>query len=186
MLSLAILIASLGMSIKTTSLMFILPLGGYIGIVLLVNCVRIEKLETAPRWRGSDLAFVFSAVAATAAAVTWYAINWRLMAQHFVNATSSELALNYGSAGPLLSKLAFWISFLSSAISPFSIISIGVSALIVIAVVIVLRSVSQRPSAPIGCHARSAAVHYLRLRWPALSLQCCSRIRSRSTRIHAS
>ncbi len=163
-LSLAILTASLGLSIKTTSLMFILPLGGYIGIALLVNRVRIEKLATVPRWRGSDLAFVLSAVAATAAAVTWYAINWHLMAQHFVNATTGEVALNYGSAGPLLSKLAFWISFLSLAISPFLIISIGVSALIIIAVVIgIVRVLEAQPSHWLPCAIRSGTLFAITL-----------------------
>ena len=163
-LSLAILIAGLGMSIKTTSLMFILPLGGYIGIVLLVNRVRIGKLATVPRWRGSDLALVLSAVAATAAVVTWYATNWLLMAQHFVNATTGEVALNYGSADPLLSKLAFWISFLSLAISPFSIISIGVSALIIIAVVIgIVRVLAAQRSYWLPCAIRSGTLFAITL-----------------------
>jgi hypothetical protein len=127
--------SSLGFLVKTTSVMFILPLGGYIGIVLLVHRGRMEKLAVAPRWHRSDLALVFSAAAAAAVAASWYVANWHLIVQHFINATTGEVALNYGSAGPLLSKLAFWLFSLSLAISSFSIISIGLAALIVIAVV---------------------------------------------------
>jgi hypothetical protein len=146
-LSLGILIASLGLLVKTTSLMLILPLGGYISIVLLVHRVGIEKLAVAPRWHWSDLAFVFSAVAATVTAASWYVVNWHLMVQHFINATTGEVALNYGSAGPLLSKLAFWLYFLSLGVSSFSIISIGLAALIIIATVVgVARILAAQPS----------------------------------------
>src|SRR3974377_1639850 len=73
-------------------------------------------------------------------AIAWYGINWKSMARHFVETTTTtDISFLYGHVGSFGEKFAFWIRALGLALYPIpwllvvlvlsSILALGVSCL---------------------------------------------------------
>ena len=80
--------------------------------------------------RTSDLIIIGAAVTLVGATLGWYFVNWENTVQHFINSTTAEVALNWGSAVQLGPKLRYWTLTLSSALSPFHVVSICIGGAI--------------------------------------------------------
>jgi hypothetical protein len=125
---------------KASSAQFVLPFLTYIGVALFV-----ARGQPKHPTRASDLALLFIALALTAAAVAWYFVNWAATIGHFLEATSSDIALYYGSAVQIGSKLKFWTSTLGLALSPFSLVAFCMAITIVVAIGIAVARLREMP-----------------------------------------
>src|SRR5262249_34889382 len=102
LLSATVLWIALALLAKTTTLGYVLPFVAYIVAVRIIT--RGDARSPA---RPSDLGLMLAAIAATVAAVGWYALNWHSTMSHVADATAGDKALLYGSTNPLLVKLTF-------------------------------------------------------------------------------
>lgn len=125
---LALIVATMSFLTKASSATYVLPLVVYIAVV---NFSRKAPAQGSLGIADAVLAIV--AVISLTAAVGWYAVNWKPMVQHIVDATSGDVALNYGSSVYLPTKLKYWLISLAIAISQFATITICVFGVITIA-----------------------------------------------------
>jgi hypothetical protein len=114
--SLLLLATAASFLVKSSSFTFVLPALTYVAVMSRLSASRWP----APRHAGIvELALLGTAVVFASAAITWYAINWASMKQHFVDSTSNPaVALAYGSVGTVASKLLSWSRSLAQALSP--------------------------------------------------------------------
>jgi hypothetical protein len=103
---------------KASSAQFVLPFLTYIGVALF-----IARGQPRHPTRSSDFALLLLAVAIMVATVAWYLVNWKATVGHFLEATSSDIALFYGSPVQIGMKLKFWTNTLSLSLSPFSVVA---------------------------------------------------------------
>ncbi len=133
-----LLTIAFGFLVKTTTIMFQLPFVVYIAIVHLIAAQKAGR-----KFRVLDGAVLIANVASFAAAAAWYAINWQWMAQHFVDATNSEIALQYGHAVVFMQKIVFWTTALAMAVTPYAsafwLVAIAVAIGLIIAVLRLLK-----------------------------------------------
>jgi hypothetical protein len=128
-LSLTLAAVALSFLSKASSAPFVLPFLAYIAVALFI-ARRLPKPQTS----ASDLILVITAVALTAATCTWYFINWEPTVHHFIEATSGDVALNYGSPVHIATKLKYWTITLGLALSPFFLVSFCIAGVIVLAI----------------------------------------------------
>lgn len=116
---------------KSSSFTFVVPLVTYVLVARLIAWREPKEVRSR-----ADYALAAAAVVTLGLAIGWYRLNWPSMAQHFVNATSNEVALLYGSVGTLTTKLRFWTDALAIAISPtrWLLAAVGVTVLIAFAI----------------------------------------------------
>ena len=137
--ALCVTMIALGALTKTTTALFLLPLLGYIVIVLVARTPKV-----APGRLDLSLAILL-ATGAICAAAGWYVSNWPALVQHFKNATVGDVALNYGSAVVLPAKLMFWTTALSNSIAPTAIIAVPILLIIAAAFCVTLYRIGRRP-----------------------------------------
>ncbi|WP_176454764.1 glycosyltransferase family 39 protein [Tardiphaga sp. OK246] len=125
-----VIVVALAMLAKTTSAGFILPFLFYIVLVKLV----VDRPLPQP-FTFADLVLFAAALGAAGAALLVYVANWNEMVGHFRNATSAEIAIQYGSIGAFGPKIKFWFVALLQAVSPWT-LPLGV-AMIAIPVALV-------------------------------------------------
>jgi hypothetical protein len=104
---------SLALLGKTTSAGYVAPFLLYIGIA----CAISQRRRAAARF--SDLLLLLGAALLAAATLTWYAMHWSAVVAHVREATTSDIALFYGSDRPLPAKLQYWSRALLQALTPF-------------------------------------------------------------------
>jgi len=102
-------------------------------LTYVVTVLAITWKRPRPSSSLVDAAIFVAVLFVLAAALSWYVVNWRMMVEHVVEATTTGMALNYGSPVYLPRKLNYWISWLDRSISPLSLISVAVAALVILA-----------------------------------------------------
>jgi 4-amino-4-deoxy-L-arabinose transferase-like glycosyltransferase len=128
-LSLTLAAVALSFLSKASSAPFVLPVLAYIAVALFVTQRRPK-----PQTSASDLILLIAAVALTGGTCAWYFINLEPTVRHFIEATSGDVALNYGSAVHIATKLKYWTTTLGLALSPFFLVSICIAGAIVLAI----------------------------------------------------
>jgi hypothetical protein len=128
-LSLTLAAVALSFLSKASSAPFVLPFLAYIAVALFVT-----RRRPKPQTSASDLILLIAAVALTGGACAWYFINWEPTVRHFIEATLGDVALNYGSAVHIATKLKYWTTTLGLALSPFFLVSICIAGVIVLAI----------------------------------------------------
>jgi hypothetical protein len=135
LLSRVLLCVAAALLTKSSSFVFIVPMLTYVAVArFIAPCEFKEKITIFDYFTGA-LALIFVVMA-----IAWYGINWKSMARHFVETTTtSDISLLYGHVGSFGEKLAFWIRALGLALSPSpwllvflvlsSIFALGVSCL---------------------------------------------------------
>ena len=128
---LMLIAVSLSFAAKASSAPFVLPFLAYTTLVVIATrgCAR-------PPVAKSDALLFIAAAAIAAAIVAWYVINWEDTVAHFIEATIGKAALYYGSPVVLPTKLRYWISVLSAALSPITVLSAAVCIAIVLGIVV--------------------------------------------------
>jgi Dolichyl-phosphate-mannose-protein mannosyltransferase len=141
--TLALLLAAVAVSFlaKSSSMTFVLPMLTYVALALWITGKKIR-----PAFRWFDAALMAGAVSISAAAVTWYALHWQSVVQHFVDATMSDLTLYWGSPVNLPTKLAHWSWALVFSLSGLPIFALCIAALAVAALAISLVRLRGRPA----------------------------------------
>jgi 4-amino-4-deoxy-L-arabinose transferase-like glycosyltransferase len=140
MIALLLIGASLALLAKASSITFVLPLLVYVGVT------RVSITAASSRLTDWEWCLLPIAIVLVTAAVLWYVLHWSAMMGHFYDATRSEnIALNYGSASNLATKLRYWIGALGVALSPFAVLSIAFVVLLVVALVRVGIQLSGKP-----------------------------------------
>jgi hypothetical protein len=129
--TLSLTLGAVGLSFlsKASSAPFVLPFLTYIAIALFIT----RKLPKQPT-TASDFVLLTVAIALLGTTSAWYFVNWGATVGHFLEATSSDIALYYGSPVLIGTKLKFWTKTLSLALSPFSIVSMCIAATILLAI----------------------------------------------------
>ncbi len=138
--ALCICVTALGFLTKTTTELFLLPFTLYAILVVLMirGCER-----TKVGWL--DGAIIIIAGLASFAAAAWYRTNWPYLFQHFTDATSSDVALNYGSPVVLTNKLRFWITSLAASISPIATLAALLFLIAAAGIAIALFRIAKKP-----------------------------------------
>jgi hypothetical protein len=139
-LSLAVIAIALSFLSKPSSVIFVRPMLTYIVIALWITPQNARLL-----FQRTDAPLLLSAVLILGAAATWYAVNWRYIAQHFVDATVADTALHWGSPVNLLVKLNYWSGWFLKSLSPFPLISLCIVAPIIISFAISIIRLLKRP-----------------------------------------
>jgi 4-amino-4-deoxy-L-arabinose transferase-like glycosyltransferase len=140
--TLALVLATVALSFlsKSSSMIFVLPMLAYIAIALWAT-----RRKPRPAFRRSDAILLVGAALIALLAATWYAIHWQAMVHHFVEATTDDFALYWGSPVDLRVKLGFWVGWLIKSLSPFSILSAGMLAIVAAALAISTVRLLKRP-----------------------------------------
>jgi hypothetical protein len=112
-ISLLLMLTAISFLTKSSSFTFVVPLMIYVIAALVISREPVKTRATF-----LDPFAVLLSVLAAGAAIAWYAVNWKAMAQHFANATSTDFALLYGSLGSIPDKLVYWCRALALALSP--------------------------------------------------------------------
>jgi 4-amino-4-deoxy-L-arabinose transferase-like glycosyltransferase len=139
-LALVLAVIALSFLAKSSSMTFVLPMLTYIAVAL-----WITRRKVRPAFRWMDALFLVGAAVITVSAVAWYAVNWRAMVQHFVSATTADIALNWGSPVNLPVKLSYWTASFMKSLSPFAILSVCTVAIVVAALAISVVRLFRRP-----------------------------------------
>jgi hypothetical protein len=129
--SLTVIAIGLALLSKISSITFILPFVCYIAFVSFVT----RKRPRPPTSR-SDVLLAIIAGGVALVCVAWYATNGTPAIQHFIRATSGEVALRYGTPVELSRKLEYWSYWLGKSISPFPLVWAATIALIGLAAVV--------------------------------------------------
>jgi hypothetical protein len=104
---------TLALLAKTTSVGYVAPFLAYACIV------RAASIGSGRAAEPRDVVLLIGAVAVAGMAAAWYAMHWSPVLAHVKEATSGEIALLYGSQGPLLAKAQFWLWALEQGLAPF-------------------------------------------------------------------
>jgi hypothetical protein len=144
LVSLMIIGAALAMLAKTSSLALVVPFAFYTTLVRVVRPrAPCAGAGIAPGG-GRDVILACLAAIVLGATLSWYVFNWSFVVAHVRAATSTEVALLYGSVGTLGSKLHFWLTALAGALTPWPSMAVGIGLLtltsLLVAAVRVLRS----------------------------------------------
>jgi hypothetical protein len=107
-----VVVCMAGMATKTTTPLYCGLAWGIAGLVLLLRLRRGEK-PVLSGWRDNVIGLAAAVLAVLT--ISWYATNVLPMLEHIRNATLSDLALPYGSQGPFITKLSWWIKQLNGA-----------------------------------------------------------------------
>jgi hypothetical protein len=140
MLSLALGAVGLSFLSKASSAPFVLPFLTYIAVALFVA----RDVPKAPT-RASDLILFGAAVALVGATLGWYYVAWEPTVRHFIDSTTADVALIWGSPVQLGPKLRFWTSTLSLAMSPFHVVSVCIGGAITLSIAIATIQLRQIP-----------------------------------------
>jgi hypothetical protein len=139
--ALLVLAVSVGLLAKASSGIFLAPLAGY--VVLAWWLARGRPRPPATR---ADVALAAFACLLALGTVSWYAVNWPYMVEHFLNSTVAEkVVLFYGSPVVLSKKIPFWIGALSRSISSFAWLSAALAGLIIAVLAVALYRTRRRP-----------------------------------------
>jgi hypothetical protein len=103
---------ALALLAKTTSAGLVLPFLLYIGIVCATPGAKRPAVTSADMW------LLLLGILLIAVTIGWYAMHWRDVIAHVVEATNSDITLLYGAIRPLPAKLYFWSRALLDALSP--------------------------------------------------------------------
>ncbi len=141
-ITLTVLVIALSFLTKASSGTYVLPLLLYIVITM---SVAPRQTRQAPNY--VDLILSIVSLAILIGTVKWYAINWRDMFQHLIDSSTSDVALNYGSAVNFPIKLKFWIGSLEAGLSPFVAITFGTFFIIAVGLSIAFARLVRRPFA---------------------------------------
>lgn len=134
-----------GVLAKATTPVYCLLPCLYIGFVLARKPFR-QGWQS--EWRSpSERALIFSIAAVVPLTALWYAVNLKFVWQHVRDASSGEIALNYGFRASLERKLVVWLGLLNqSFLSPYLGWVVVMAA--VIGLVARFGSAGRRPLAP--------------------------------------
>jgi hypothetical protein len=113
---------------KASSAPFVLPFLTYIALALFFSTKPKAPLSA------SDIILLIIAVIIAGMTFAWYLANWQATEQHFIDATTGGIALNYGSPVHVPTKLRFWTSTLSLSLSPFSSLSLCIMAAVILGI----------------------------------------------------
>jgi hypothetical protein len=125
---------------KSTSMTFVFPMLAYVAVALWVG-----KRHARPVLQRIDVPLLLGAALITVVAVTWYAIHLQSIMQHFVEATTADFALHWGSPVNLQFKLGYWGSRFLKTLSPFPVLSACMLAIVATALVISIVRLLGRP-----------------------------------------
>ena len=140
-LALVMAIVALSFLAKSSSMTFVLPMLTYIAAAL-----WIARRKARPALKWIDAVLLLGSMSITALAAAWYAANWQAMKQHFINATTADFALNWGTPVNLPVKLSYWIAAFFKSISPFTALSVCVVAIVATALTISIIRLLKCPS----------------------------------------
>jgi hypothetical protein len=129
--ALVIGVAALSFLSKASSMTFLLPMLCYIAAA-----TWITRRKIRPAVRPGDMAWLAGAIGIAGLAVTWYAVHWQSMVQHFIEATTADFALHWGSPVNLPVKLSYWFGGFRTSLSPFVIVAAGMGSVVLAALVI--------------------------------------------------
>jgi hypothetical protein len=141
--TLASVLAAVALSFlsKSSSMIFVLPMLAYIAIAL-----WITRRKARPAFGRADAMLLLGAGLIAVLAAAWYAIHWKAMVDHFVEATTDDFALHWGSPVNLPVKLSFWVGCFIKSLSQFSILSSGLVAMVAAALTISIVRLLKRPA----------------------------------------
>ena len=159
---------ALSFSSKSSSVTFVLPMLAYIAVAFWVT-----RRNARPAFQNTDVPLLVIAVVIAGAAAGWYAINWQFMLQHFINATMSDTALNWGSPVNFSVKLNYWSERFLGSISPFPVVSACMAALIGLALAIsIVRSLKWPPRKWVQVSVESGTFFALTLAGTIIATLC--------------
>jgi hypothetical protein len=104
---------TLALLAKTTSVGYVAPFLSYACIV------RAASIGSGRAAAPRDVLLLIGAVAVAGMGAVWYALHWSSVLSHVKEATSGDIALIYGSHGPLLAKAQFWLWAIEQGLAPF-------------------------------------------------------------------
>ena len=139
-LALVLAIVALSFLTKSSSMTFVLPMLTYVAVAL-----WITRRKVRPAFQWMDAVLLLGAALITVSAAVWYAVNWQAMAQHFFNATTADFALHWGSPVNLPVKLSYWTGWFIKSLSPFTILSVCMVAIVAAALTISIVRLLKRP-----------------------------------------
>ena len=145
--------------VVTTALGFLTKASAFTFVVPYLVYVAVARLATrgAPR-QARGLTYPWLALAGIAgfACVAWYVVNWASMRQHFIDATSNQVALLYGSVGSLSTKLSFWSRSAAIGLSPWPWLALLPAMLVLLGLASLIPNFLRlRPLAALGEATRS-------------------------------
>jgi hypothetical protein len=139
-LALALAVVALSFLAKSSSMTFVLPMLTYISVALWAS-----PRNARPALQRMDVLLLLGAVLIAVLAATWYAVHWQIMAPHFVDATTADFALHWGSPVNLRFKLSYWGRWFLKSLSPFPILSACMLTTVAMALVISIIRLFKRP-----------------------------------------
>src|ERR1051326_169022 len=135
----ALLSVSFALLAKTTTAAYVAPFLLYVGIV----CAASK--QPRPPTRPADFFLLWAGVLLAGMTVAWYAMHWSAVVSHVKEATSGDVALLYGSTGPLVTKLGYWWGALLQALSPFFWLAVAFIVVIALEIATACLRVSRGP-----------------------------------------
>ncbi len=108
----AIILTSLGLLAKASSIIFVLPALAYMAVAVLAT-----RGDQRPLIKRTDVAWLAVAIASAIAAIGWYAANRDAMMAHFVQATVGDEVKNYRQPTPYFEELGYWIATMADVLS---------------------------------------------------------------------
>ena len=106
---------ALGLSAKTTTPVYVFGFG----LLILIGLQRRSHVKPPREVLGATLALVIAAASLITITLSWYIVNFKSVMEHAIQSSSGSVALDYGSAADLATKLSFWlVSLLNSMVLP--------------------------------------------------------------------
>lgn len=109
----AVILTSLGLLAKASSVVFVLPALTYMGVALLATWSDDKR----PRIKRADVLWLGAGIAAAFAAIGWYTTNKQAVMLHVVQATIGAEIKSYWEPAPFLTELRYWIAAFAEALA---------------------------------------------------------------------
>jgi hypothetical protein len=103
---------ALGLSVKTTTLIYVFGFG----LLILTRLFRKQYVKPQGESPVATAALLITGMAFFTLTVSWYAINYINVVEHAIQSATGSVALDYGSAADLPTKLSFWLGSLENSL----------------------------------------------------------------------
>jgi hypothetical protein len=121
-------VVAFGFLSKASSMTFLLPMLCYAAAAMWMTRRKIR-----PPLRRGDAAWLAGAACIAGLAATWYFTHWQFVVRHFIDATTADIALHWGSPVNLPAKLGYWLGWFGRSLSPFVIVIAVIAAVVSVA-----------------------------------------------------
>jgi hypothetical protein len=127
---------------KSSSMTFLLPMLCYVAAAKWITRRKVRQAV-----QQGDAVWLAGALCIAGLAVTWYVVHWQHVVRHFLDATTADFALHWGSPVNLPAKLSYWLGWFGRSLSPFVTIGAGIGVLVSAALAIALKRLMGRQPA---------------------------------------